>query len=443
MPEANDAAVGQAAVRELASLSGRALSLLRQWVSASPDCGLARALLTLATCDSRGDAELTAELVRAHRDAQAAGERAVSLVHGVFLFTHRQYLLAADHLEAHFGRWPGDEVAALMVDAFSASGNGVHRARGDVLVERQAALAGPENWVWTSRLAWTRAEQGRPEEACELAARALRHNPRSGLAVHAKAHAEHELGAGSDSAAFIDRWLAADPRAVQFKHLNWHAALQSLAAGDFADARRRADDVLGRADVGMRSATNWRLLLAGQTPARRCELGHVRELLAAPGGTAEVFHTFNLALALAVEAATDDLNALARWAAADERPDFSQVLSPVVQALGYLTAGRPGAAVDLLARLGAAVERLGGVRVEREIVQDTLARALADAGEPDRAAALLHHRANSRTHHVYEDLLIAPVPAGRPSRLADVQPRSPVPAGRTEQQPSLKETSHG
>ncbi|MFE7132105.1 hypothetical protein ACFVIM_14705 [Streptomyces sp. NPDC057638] len=64
--------------------------------------------------------------------------------------------------------------------------------------------------------------------------------------------------------------------------------------------------------------------------------------------------------------------------------------------------------MELLNALGDQVERIGGVRVEREIVQDTLARALVDADEPARAAALLHHRTTTRHHHRYEDLLLAP-----------------------------------
>ncbi|MEV8390491.1 MULTISPECIES: hypothetical protein [unclassified Streptomyces] len=395
-------------VRELAALSGRAVPSLRQWVAERPRLGVARALLMLATGDALSDAELRDELTVAHQDARSADARSMSLVYGVFLHTHRQYRMTADHLLTHFARWPGDEVAGLMLDAFHACGEAGYPARGDALAEEQYVLSGPECWTWTSRLAWVRAEQGRAEEAHELADRALALFPRSGLAAHARAHAEHELGAGLASTAFLDGWLAADPRAVQFKHLNWHAALQSLACGDFTDARRRADEVLDRADVGMRSATNWRLLLAGQTPAGRCDLAHVRELLAAPGGMAEVFHTFNLALALAVEAATDDLRALAHRAARDERPDYRHVLAPVVQALAEITAGRTAAAVDLLTDLGARTERLGGVRVEREIVQDTLARALVDTGEHARAAALLHPRTRTRTHHTYEDLLLAP-----------------------------------
>ncbi|MFJ2913496.1 hypothetical protein ACIO8F_29650 [Streptomyces sp. NPDC087228] len=67
----------------------------------------------------------------------------------------------------------------------------------------------------------------------------------------------------------------------------------------------------------------------------------------------------------------------------------------------------PRVAVDLLSSLGEKAERIGGVRVEREIIQDTLARALVDAGQHVRAAGLLHHRTTTRHHHTYEDLLLA------------------------------------
>ncbi|MCT2543399.1 hypothetical protein [Streptomyces atratus] len=396
-------------------MSGQTLPLLRQWVGSDPGSGVARALLSLATGDRWDDAVLKEQLSIAHRDALAAGEREASLVYGVFLHTHRQYRLTADHLVEHFVRWPADEQAGLMLGAFSSCGDAAYRAHGDALTERQAAVAGPDSWPWQSWLASTRAEQGRVREAYELADRALGLYPRSGVAAHALAHAEHELGGGRASAGFLDQWLRADPQAVQSRHLNWHAALQSIACGDFPDARRRADAALARTDVGMRAATNWRLLLAGQTPAGQSDPGQVRELLAAPGGMAEVFHTFNLALALAVEGATDDLHTLARRAAADARPDYRDVLAPVVQALAEVTAGHPRVAVNLLTGLGEKAERIGGVRVEREIIQDTLARALVDVGEHVRAASLLHHRTTTRRHHTYEDLLLA---ARTPANLA-------------------------
>ncbi|MER5966247.1 hypothetical protein [Streptomyces sp. NPDC002057] len=398
--------VGDRTLTEFLSLSGKALPLLRNWVRDQPDNGVARALLTLATGDRLTDTVLKEQLVIAHRDALAAGEQEASLVHGIFLHTHRHHQLTADHLLAHFRRWPTDEAAGLMIGAFSATGTPAYRDRGDRLVEEQAVLAGPDNWPWTSWLAAIRAEQGRVREAHELAERALSLHARSGVAVHALAHAAHELGTGPESTRALDQWLADDPQTPQLGHLNWHAALHSIASGDFPDARRRADSALSRDDVGMRAATNWRLLLIGQEPAGRSDLDHIRELLAAPGGTAEIFHTFNLALTLAVEAATEDLETLARRAATDPRPDHREVLAPVVQALADITAGRPRKAADALTALGESATRIGGVRVEREIIQDTRARALVDAGDPAQAADLLHHRTSTRHHHLYEDLLL-------------------------------------
>ncbi|OUC94483.1 hypothetical protein CA983_35035 [Streptomyces swartbergensis] len=402
--------VDDAAVAGWLAMSGRAAEGLRELAKRRPECGVARALSVLADNEVLDDATLRRELVAAYALAQAAGAREQSLVYGIYLFTHRHYQATADHLVVHFAQWPADEVAGSMLGAFDLAGPLDYREHGQALIEKQWRRVGAQSWPWTSWLAAARAEQGRSDEAWELAEHALKLNARSGPAAHARAHAEHEHGAGLKGRAFIDAWLAADPAALQRRHLQWHAALQSIAAGDFDDARRRADTELHHGDVGMRSATNWRLLLAGQAPARTTELQHAHRLLAEPGGWAEVFHTFQLALALAVGADTDGLTALAERAESDTRPDYAEVLAPVAHALAHLTAGRPGKAVDLLTVLGEETERIGGVRVEREIIKDTLARALIDAGQPQRAAHLLHHRRTTRHHHTYEDLLLTPAP---------------------------------
>lgn len=74
--------VEERAVDALLSLSGRTLPLLRQWVDSDPGCGVARALLSLATGDRWDDALLKEQLVMAHRDPLAVGEREASLVYG-------------------------------------------------------------------------------------------------------------------------------------------------------------------------------------------------------------------------------------------------------------------------------------------------------------------------------------------------------------------------
>jgi tetratricopeptide (TPR) repeat protein len=386
------------------ALSGAAVPALRTALTQNPAAGVERALLALAIGADYSDAVLRDQLIRAYDDA--ADGRDKSLVRGVFLHTHRHYRLAADHLLAHFERYPADPVAVLLVSAFALAGDLRYREQGHRLVEQQYALVGSDSWPWVSWLAAIRAEQGRAPEALELADHALNLYPRSGVAAHARAHAVHELGDGTAAVAWLDDWMRPDPQLPQRRHLHWHAALQSLAAGDLADARRRANTELAATDVGMRSAVNWRLLLIGADPADVVTAEHARALLAAPGGMVEVFHTFQLALALAVAGDEEALTALAKQAESDSRADYAQVLAPVAEALGHLVAGRPAAGVDLLTNLGAHTERLGGVRVEREIVHDTLARALVDAGEPDRAADLLHHRITTRHHHNYEHHLL-------------------------------------
>ncbi|CAL9325710.1 hypothetical protein [Streptomyces sp. SudanB182_2057] len=420
MDAARDADVlgaGEGAVGEWLAMSGRALPGLRQWAEQEPESPLAVALWAYADRERMEHQEVRTHLQTAHAAAGRAADRHLaSLIHGLWLSAHNQHQATADHLVVHLAQYPADVLAGPLLAAFSLYADPAYQEHGRHLAVSQYRVAGKESWPWASWAAAALAEQGATDEAWQLAQHALSLQPRSGVAVHARAHAEHEQGTGPACTAFVDSWLSADPHALQRRHLQWHAALQDLAGGNLDAARRRADTELHRGDVGMRAATNWRLLLAGQAPARTSDLEHIHRLLAEPGGWAEVFHTFQLALALAVAADTEGLHALADRAAADERGEYGEVLAPIARALAHMAAGRPGQAVDLLAPLGEQAERIGGVRVEREIIQDTYARALVEAGRPRQAADLLHHRLTHRHHHRYETLLLAPDPAVDPAR---------------------------
>ncbi|MEU0664197.1 hypothetical protein [Streptomyces lavendulocolor] len=409
-------AAGEGAVGQWLAMTGQALPALRAWAQREPDCPLAVALWAHADAESLSHQEVRAHLQTAHAAAVQAGDaHASSLIHAVWLAVHNQHRATADHLVLHLAQYPGDALAGPLLSAFSLSADLAYRDHGQQLALAQYEAAGKDSWPWASWAAAALAEQGETDRAWQLAQHALMLQPRSGTAVHARAHAEHEQGTGPGYTSFIDGWLEDDPRAVQRRHLQWHAALQDLACGNLEAARLRADTELHRGDVGMRAATNWRLLLAGQAPARTSDLDHIHQLVAEGAGWAEVFHTFQLALALAVAADTDALQVVAERARGDRRPDYHQVLAPVIEALAHMTAGRPGKAVDLLTPLGQDTERIGGVRVEREIVQDTLARALIDTGQLEQAAHLLHHRATHRHHHTYETLLLIPRPTTLPS----------------------------
>ncbi|MGW6877414.1 hypothetical protein [Streptomyces xanthophaeus] len=407
---------GDGAVGQWLAMTGQARPALRVWARREPQCPLAVALWAYADAGHLGHQQVRAHLQTAHAAAVQAGDvHASSLIHAVWLAAHNQHRATASHLVVHLAQHPGDVLAGPLMSAFSLSADLAYRDHGQQLALAQYEAAGDQSWPWASWAAAALAEQGETDRAWHLAEHALSLNPRSGTAVHARAHAEHEQGTGPGCTSFIDGWLKDDPYALQRRHLQWHAALQDLACGNLQAARHRADTELHRGDVGMRAATNWRLLLAGQAPARTSDLDHIHQLVAEGAGWAEVFHTFQLALALAVAADTDALNAMAARARGDRRPDYSQVLAPVIQALAHMSAGRPGKAVDLLTPLGQDTERVGGVRAEREIIQDTLARALIDTGQMEQAAHLLHHRTTHRHHHTYETLLLTPRPTTLPS----------------------------
>ncbi|WP_067814843.1 hypothetical protein [Actinomadura kijaniata] len=381
--------------------------LWRRLLDGDPGRGLVRAVVAWSAGAALSDAELRRQMVRAQRDAADVGLRERSLVHAFHLCAHRHHRAAATHLARHLDRFAADPLAVPLLGAFEQAEDTGLIEQGRALIARQHTLAGPDqDWAWAAALAAVRAEQHRLDEAERLARHALRVQPRSGPAAHALAHVMHLRGAAGDYVAFIDAWLLADPHVPQRPHLQWHAALQCLADGDVQQARHRADTELAAGDVGMRSQVNWRLLLTGHTPARTVEADHARRLLTEPGGMVSIFHTFQLALALAVAGDTPALDRLARTTAADPRPAWRQVLTPVVQALAAMTNGHPGRAALLLEPLRQQITELGGVTIEREVINDTLARSLLLSGRPDQAADLLHHRRTTRTHHHYEDLLL-------------------------------------
>jgi hypothetical protein len=403
---------GHPAVHALLASTGQAGALWRRLSEDEPSSGLVRAVAAWLAGDTLPDAELRRQMVRAQIDAAGAGLRERSLVHAFNLYAHRHHHTAAIHLAHHLERFTADPLAVPLLGAFELAEDTGLIEQGQVVTARQYALSdADQDWAWAAALAAVRAEQYRLQEAEHLARHALRAQPRSGPAAHALAHVMHLRGAGQDCVAFIDAWLAADPGVPQRPHLQWHAALQCLANGDIQQARHRADTELATSDVGMRSQINWRLLLTGHAPAHLVQADHARSLLAEPGGMTSVFHTFQLALALAVAGDAAALDRLANATGTDPRPAFRQVLTPVVQALAAMTAGHPAQATRLLEPLHQQITKLGGVTIEREIVQDTLARALILSDRPRHAADLLYHRRTTRTRHHYEDLLLsAPTP---------------------------------
>ncbi|MGW3334099.1 hypothetical protein ACWDF9_26540 [Streptomyces rubiginosohelvolus] len=385
----------------------------RRVLAHDPQLGVARALAAAVPHDrSLGhdhnhEIARSAELRRAFDDGRAASGRESSLIHVLHLHALGRMAEMGDHLVVHTALYPADPlVSRMLYGRLLSLTNPEHRTWTAELIERQAAAAPADSWPWLSALAFLRAEQHRSDEAADLAHRVLTIEPDSAFAAHVLMHVHHDTGAGRTGVAWIDDWLRRYPETPRRRHYHWHAALHALADGDIPEARRRTADNLAATDIAARSSVNWRLRLAGQTAARPVSAEEAKALLAderrAMSTAANAFH---IALTLAVAGDADSLDRLAQQAHKRPEAPYTTALAPVAAALSLLLRGRPQHAADLLTDLRHQAWLLGLTSPEQEIIEDTLARALTAADRPDEAAALLHHRMDTRTTTAYERML--------------------------------------
>lgn len=303
-------------------------------------------------------------------------------------------------LMTHLHTYPGDSLAlaaAVPTIAFS----GVSDLHDDDAL-RLLDLTSPAfdgHWFHTSLLAFLRQEQGRLDEAGELAHRALAVEPVSGHAVHALAHVHYESGAHEAGRDWLDRWVSGRGRgAVHKAHFSWHIALHELALDDPAAVRRRWFAQLAPGRVrGVRALVDsgsmlWRARLSdswhGELPTADVLDAVARDVLERP---ATAFTALHAAVALT---AAGDLPALHRLRdhATGADPVQREVVVPLCEAFAALVEGRFAQAARGLETLLPALRRVGGSAAQREVVEETLLYALVADGRCDAARRLLDAR---------------------------------------------------
>ncbi|WP_345492618.1 FAD/NAD(P)-binding protein [Streptomyces roseoviridis] len=307
-------------------------------------------------------------------------------------------------LIAHLERFPGDAFAlgiAVPTIAFAGVGDldGTLALR---LVERTASVY-DGHWFHTSLLAFVRQEQGRIDEAGELARAALAEEPASGHAVHALAHVHYESGAHRVGREWLDGWIGGHGRgAVHRAHFSWHVALHELALDDAEAVRRRWFAQLAPGQVGgvralvdsgsllwrARMCRNW----SGRVPVDGVLDAVERDLVERPSTAFTALHS-----ALALTAA-GDLAALRRLRGHAAGADVVQreVVVPLCAALEAVLEEEWATAAERLNALLPSLRRVGGSAAQREVVEETLLYALVEAGQGDRARRLLEERLDRR-----------------------------------------------
>ncbi|WP_245173181.1 FAD/NAD(P)-binding protein [Streptomyces aureus] len=388
-------------------------------VALDPGFALGHAALALLGHECGADVDVPRALADARRCArERADERERSFVEVV---TRRVRGEGSDGgagaLLGHLAAYPADALAlaaAVPTIAFSGVG-GLDPACALDLVERAAPAYGG-HWFPDSLLAFLRQDQGRHDEAAELAGRALAAEPASGHAAHALAHVHYESGDHARGRDWLDAWVSGHGRgAVHRAHFSWHVALHELALDDPAAVRRRwfAQLAPGRVS-GVRALVDsgsllWRARLSdswrGPVPAADVLDSVAREIVERP---ATAFTALHAAVALT---AAGDLAALRRLRdhAAGADPVQREVVVPLCEALAALLEERFQDAARGLDALLPVLGRVGGSAAQREVVEETLLYALVAAGRCEAARRLLDTRLD-RGHAPRDRRLLAALP---------------------------------
>ncbi|MEO3756170.1 FAD/NAD(P)-binding protein [Streptomyces sp. B6B3] len=382
-----------------------AADALSRAVELDPGFALGHAALALLGHECGSDVDVPRALADAQR---AARERADERERG-FVDVVSSRITGGGGGDAaltrHLAAYPGDALAlAVAVPTIAFSGvTDLDGAMARRLVERTAP-AYEGHWFHTSLLAFVRQDDGRYDEASELARRALAVEPASGHATHALTHVYYETGAHRQGRDWLDGWIAGQGRGATHRaHFAWHVALHELALDDQDAVRRRWFSQLAPHRVGgVRALVDsgsllWRARLAGGWTGDQ----PTADVLAAVGREVVEHPTtpFTALHGAVTLTAAGDLPALRRLRthAAGADPVQREVIAPFCDALIAVLEERWPDAVGHLEAVRPMLRRVGGSAAQREVVEETLLHALVSGGRCDDARRLLETRLDRRS----------------------------------------------
>ena len=369
-------------------------------ITLDPTFALGHAALALLGHEMCAQVDLPARLRDAQLHARRSTDRERSHVHAVVQHVRGD----STPLVAHLERYPADALLlSTAVPTIAFAGVTSVPEEAWEIVERAAPAYG-NDWWYAGLLAFMRQEQGRFDEAMDLACTSLAEAPDAGHSAHARAHAHYETADHAAGLAWMDAWVTGDgAHTDSLSHFSWHAALHELSTGDLDAVRRRYQGQLRpERGLGCRALVDsgsllWRWALtpgASDVPpmdevARSVDDGSL---------TRPATPFVGLHAAVALLALDDDagLERLAAWAEAHRDRTQAEVVGPLASAMRLMVQGRCSEAADRLAVLGPQVWRVGGSDAQREVVEETRIAALLRAGRYDEAREVLDRRLDRR-----------------------------------------------
>ena len=376
-------------------------------VAIDPTFALGHATLALMGHELGAAVNLPARVASALRHARRSTERERSHVHAVVAHLQGD----STPLIAHLETYPRDALLlSVAVPTIAFSGVTQVPSQAWEIVERSRPAYG-DDWWFCGLLGFIRQEQGRFDEAMDLAVRSLAENAGAGHSVHARAHVHYETGDHDAGLAWITDWInTSGPDADNLAHFSWHAALHELSNGDLLAVRRRFENELAPPRVtGCRALVDsasllWRWSLtpgAEGVPDAADVLAQVSSSDLLEPDTP--FLAMHAALGLCAAGDVDRLLLLRRRCAGHDVRVLREVAATLCDALLVMQRGAPGAAADQLATIASSSWQLGGSDAQREVIEDTRIAALIAAGRNGEAAGMLDARLDRR--HARRDQL--------------------------------------
>lgn len=359
------------------------------------DDGFALAHLALARAmqmHGRGS-EVKAPLGRALALAPMTTEREQSQIRIFEKILTGQGLAAIPMIEAHVKTWPRDAmVVAPATGVFGLIGFSGQAGRE----ERQLAFLEPlathygDDWWFLTVLAFAEVELQHHESALRNIGTALAIRPRNAHAAHIRAHLFYEMGEREEGLPFLTDWYRDYPRSGQLHcHISWHLAIWSMESGQRDEAWRIFEDAVfpgGSWGPAINTLTDGasfmlRAELAGE--ARRPEMWRKMADFAAEWfpATGVTFADVHSALAYAM---AGDAAALKALTTAPKGP-AADLLAPIADGFDAFAQGDWQRAAARIETVLESHERIGGSRAQRDLLEYTVAYALARSGEREKA----------------------------------------------------------
>ena len=360
------------------------------------DAGFALGWAGLARAKQYEDAipAARAAIARAVGLSGGATAREASHINVFHLLLSGQVPEAYAAVRAHAEEWPRDAmVAQTSTSVFGLIGfSGVAGREAETL----AFVAGllphyGEDWWMISQYAFALCETGNLAKADSVIDHALSLKADSAHGAHVRSHVSYEMGQTDVGRAYLASFMDGyDPGGVLHTHLNWHEALWALEQGDIDMMWAKVDAAVAPASGSKSPAINvltdtaailHRATMAG-VPVPQARWQSVSDYAQAKfPNTGTAFVDVHAALAHAMAGRRE---ALERIISAPAGP-AGDLVQAYARAFRAVAAENWAEAADLLTRSMIDLERMGGSRAQRDMIEQTLLTALVKQGKEREA----------------------------------------------------------